>query len=207
MAAYLHGVRITLDGITFSFVVNIGYGLRDLFLGVRVEKISDVNVLLPVMYTCRKNITKSDPFLTGEAVFCADYVHTQDNYFNTSESFGLGFISMVAEDRSEMIIKIVQDSLLLVELYRLTREEGEVGKKKVKDLRLWKHLAMGMIESLASNLGYRSIRARNHYRFKHLYADLFSTRLGLDDKPAYHLKNTDIVGRPSFWVSNPRVII
>jgi hypothetical protein len=200
LAAYLHSFRITVEGITFSFIVkqNNFYGLD---IGVRAQKSDLERNLSPWQIPWPERPLNP---LNGQNIFHGpDKKSPIGNLFSNAEYEGLGWIHVMAEKGTPLLyITEVQEDIHFVDEIRRQRPLSSDHKKTIKTLRLWKHLLIGALEDLASKLGFRTIlgvsivekiarsslqgaNGSRHARFIHLYDGLFSKRRDYSNNHLY----------------------
>ena len=183
LAAFLQSMRIVVDGLTFSFVVLDRYPHMN--VGVRVLKDDGLSPL--ELWTVPWEERAERNHLNSQVVFGPLSESHQGNLMSTETHEGLGWMLISMDSVNPQIyITIIQEDMYLIDEMRRQQVISPAHRKRLKVLRLWKHLLMGALEDLAPRLGIPNIVAISLAgKYKHLYDGLFSKRVGYDDKLIY----------------------
>ena len=197
IAAALHNYCAVIDGITFSFVAGIQVCSKNLLvIGVRIDR--DGSAAIPAASFRQPAVcydSRVQPQLTGKYFFTTDQQALTNNYFFGPAHFRIGFLALEPHR---------QDGNLRIDVVQETIQFSGGLRNEYPQTEMWRHLAIGIIESLARREGYRQLWGINHpkKRFAHLYARLFTNRFGLDDLHAYRLVPASGEIKNDYWVTD-----
>ncbi|MEA3493738.1 MAG: hypothetical protein U9R38_05070 [Candidatus Margulisiibacteriota bacterium] len=201
LAAFLHGLKISIEGMTFDFVIK--EKSMSLYLGVRVLKDKALSPLEPwqVPWSQRdrfQGLNAQIKFLPHRAT------DLRKNYFGTETHEGLGWIEFdvpAAGNLFNLHIMNIQEDIYFVEEGRRQLPLSPAHRRKWHLLREWKHLAVAALEDLAPRLGLQSLIAPRNQKYPHLYDGIFSKRLNYDGSGIYLLQ-PPISKRVGYWTTH-----
>lgn len=215
-ARYMHNFQVVWNDMTFRFVVmlehtdiNESYKCGWKFVaGLQVKKDQGMSPLSPweTPWVERKEVGPKEYLLNGTTIFSPLRDQTNDRgspfnnsdiqttYFSDDNWEGLGWIIFKLQDknaaRTVSMLELQNDLQFIREDERQGRGSGSsTRRKRLKDLACWKHLGVGVLESLAAAKGFKRIQLYNYRhvqtRSPALYEGVFTKRTDHKGSPLY----------------------